>query len=39
MASWSGTVVAVDIPIAAFESSPVAESVSSYENLARRLGL
>jgi hypothetical protein len=37
--SWSGTIVAIEIPIVAFESSPVAESVSSFENLAKRLGL
>jgi hypothetical protein len=37
--SWSGTIVAIEIPIVAFESSPVAESVSSFENLAKMLGL
>jgi hypothetical protein len=36
---WKGTIVAIEIPIDAFESSPVAENAVEFEKLARRLRL
>ena len=37
--NWSGTVIEIEIPIAAFEKSEIANSPSDYEELAQRLGL